>query len=137
MNSKPMLFECLNCKETYLADNLCDGYNCPKCNGHIKPLGFIKDIEEGIREMRNKIKKAKKNGLIRNYHKYYIAPKPKLPPKLNNYIGGVDLSSKKDRTVHTININVNAESIDKDKLIEKIIRDLNNPKGPGRSGTIV
>jgi DNA-directed RNA polymerase subunit RPC12/RpoP len=69
MNSKPMLFECLECGETYLADNLCDGCNCPKCNGHIVGRGFIKEIEEDLKEMQNKINRAKENGLIRKAHK--------------------------------------------------------------------
>lgn len=136
MNSKPMLFECLNCKETYLADNLCEGYNCPKCNGRIIAIGFMHKIEEDLKDIKNKIKKAKKNGLIRNYYKYHIPPKPNLPLSPNNHISGVDLSGKKDNTVHTITINVNAENIDEDKLIEEIIRNLNNPKQPRRSGYI-
>lgn len=125
MNSKPMLFECLDCKETYLADNLCDGYKCPKCNGHITERGFVNEIEKSIKDMQNKIKTAKKNGLIRNYYKYCNAPKPNLPPIPNNYIIGLDLSSEKDSTVHTINTNVNAKNVDKDKLIDEIIKMLN------------
>lgn len=69
MNSKPMLFECMECRETYLADNLCDGYNCPKCNGHVVARGYIKEIEEGIKVTRDKINRAKENGLIRKYTK--------------------------------------------------------------------
>jgi DNA-directed RNA polymerase subunit RPC12/RpoP len=131
MNSKLMLLECINCKETYLADDKCDGYNCPKCNGHIVPRGFIEKMEESIKETQYKIKKAKGNGLIRNYYKYHIPPKPEGPP--SNYVGGVDLGSGKD---HTIIINTNNPYIDKDKIVAEIMEKLNDPRSPRRSGAI-
>lgn len=67
MKNDYMLFECLECGETYLADNRCDGYKCPECDGHIVPRGFIKGIEEDIKDMQDKVNKAKHNGLIRKY----------------------------------------------------------------------
>lgn len=137
MNSKPMLFECLDCSETYLADNLCDGCKCPKCNGHVVGIGFVKEIEEGLKDMQNKIIRAKENGLIRTYPKSAITKTLYADGEpYSKLIGVVDLSGKKDSTVHTININVSAENIDKDKLIEEIIKKLNNPKGPRRSGFV-
>mgnify|MGYP001191703519 CR=1 FL=1 len=121
MDSKLMLFECIECEETYLADNLCDGYNCPKCNGHIVPKGFIKEIEEGIKDVQNKIKRAKKNGLIRKYNN---SPKPKLPPNPNKYLYGVDLSNKKDITV---TISFNSEEFHED-LIERVTKELESQR---------
>ncbi|MBU5425003.1 hypothetical protein KQI41_01155 [Tissierella pigra] len=136
MNSKTMLFECIECKETYLADNLCDGYNCPKCEGIIVGRGFIKDIEEGLKDMQDKINKAKENGLIRKYTK---------PPR-TNYIPfdghiatlpfdkckhGVDLGSGKDSTVFTIHAD-----IDELTKIDDVLKMFNDLKKSRRVGTI-
>lgn len=64
---KYTLFECIDCKETYLADNLCDGYKCPECGGMVIEIGSLEGAEEAIEEMTNKVNKAKRNGLIRKY----------------------------------------------------------------------
>lgn len=105
MNSKPMLFECIDCKETYLADNLCNGCKCPKCNGRVASRGFIKEIEERLKDMQDKVNRAKENGLIR---KYNISVEPK-----NIY--GVDYATDKDITIKA---SFNAEEFKKDTLKE-------------------
>lgn len=115
MNGKPMLLECVECKETYLADNLCDGYKCPKCNGMVVGIGFMRkifvsDIEKEMKDIQYKIDKAKENGLIRKYNK---SPSSK-------YIYGVDLAKGKD---FTVKVSLNAEEFNKD-LIEKVTEEL-------------
>lgn len=129
MNSKPMLLECLDCGETYLADNLCEGYRCPKCDGFIVGRGFIKDLEENMAGMeerikvtRDKITKAKENGLIRKYTKLskanhiprdgHIAALP-----FDTCMHGVDLASGKNSTVFTIHVD-----IDELTNINKVVR---------------
>lgn len=120
MNSKPMLFECLgDCKETYLADNLCDGYRCPKCNGHIAERGFIKELEENARDMQDKIIRAKENGLIREYN-------ASVEP--NKCIYGVDYGSGRDITV---TVKMDTEQIGKIKEIIKLFDDLDKTKRVG------
>ena len=112
MNSKPMLFECLECRETYLADNLCDGCKCPKCNGHVVGRGFIKEIEESLKDMQDKINRAKKNGLIRKYS------------TSSKYLYGVDLSNKKDITVI---VSFNSEEFYKD-LMKRVTKELESQR---------
>lgn len=74
MKGKYLLMECVDCGETYLGDNMCDGCKCNKCDGPAVGLGFmgkvlIRDIEEELNGMQNKISKAKSNGLIRGRNK--------------------------------------------------------------------
>lgn len=108
MNSKPMLFECLECGETYLADNLCDGYKCPKCDGYVVGRGFIKEIERLIKEDQRKINRAKENGLIRKYTK---------SQEINDCIHGVDYASERDKTTMTLYIGADTSEL-KEKLNE-------------------
>ena len=121
-----MLFECLECGETYLADNRCDGYNCPKCNGHIVPRGFIKEIEEGIKDVQDKVNKAKHNGLIRKYKRKDDDIKVTRTlyadgeAHTKEILHGIDLSSGKDITVR---VNFNAEEFLKD-LAEKLLKTI-------------
>ncbi len=136
MNSKTMLFECLDCKETYLADNLCDGCNCPRCKGLVMGRGFIKEIEEGLKDTQDKINRAKENGLIRKYTK---TPRINYIP-FNGHIAalpfdtcmhGVDLSDKKDSTVITVQVN-----IDELTKIDDVIKMFKDLKESRRVGTI-
>ena len=133
------ILECLDCKETYLADNFSDGYNCPKCAGYTRPIGNIEEMEKQIKQMVIEISKAKRNGLIRNYFKHpnplspKLALKPEGPPI--NYIGGVDLAGGKD---HTITSTTNNPYIDRDKFIKDLAEELYNYSNDSfkRSGPI-
>lgn len=119
MNSKPILFECLDCKETYLADNLCDGYKCPRCNGHIVARGFVKELEENAKDMQDKINRAKENGLIRKYN---------TSVKTNKCIYGVDYGSGRDITV---TVKIDTEQIKKIDTLIKVFDDFKKNKRVG------
>lgn len=111
VNSKTMILECLDCKETYLADDPCDGYNCPKCNGMVIGMGSLEGAEESIEEMTNIVNKAKHNGLIRKY-------------------------KRKDKNTRTenisITINFNAEEFSKD-LAEELSKAIERQRNSIRS----
>lgn len=119
MNSEPMLAECLGCNETYLADNLCGGYRCPKCNGYTTERGFIEDLEERVKDLQDKIDKAKENGLIRKYT---------TSAKTNKCRYGVDYGSGRDITV---TVKIDTEQIKKIEDLTKLFDDFSKIKRAG------
>lgn len=123
MRDNIMLVECLDCEETYLADDLCDGCKCSKCNGHLVERGFIKEMEESIKEIEDKINRAKNNGLIRKY-----IPKKPTPAPIERVKESKDGSTKQKGIELSIELDTTELKGKLDEIEEQLDRINNKSK---------
>lgn len=53
-----ILYECKRCGKTFISNINQDGSNCDECKGSLKPLGYVDELQNGIRKMKDKIENA-------------------------------------------------------------------------------
>lgn len=53
-----ILYECSKCGKTFINNRNEDGLNCDKCKGSLIPLGYVDELQNGIRKMKDKIENA-------------------------------------------------------------------------------
>ncbi|EKS4344837.1 non-transporter ABC protein [Clostridium botulinum] len=53
-----ILYECSKCGKTFINNRNEDRLNCDKCKGSLIPLGYVDELQNGIRKMKDKIENA-------------------------------------------------------------------------------
>lgn len=53
-----LLYECRKCGKTFISKINQDGSNCDECKGSLKPLGYLDELQKGMRKMKDKIENA-------------------------------------------------------------------------------
>ncbi len=53
-----VLYECRKCGKTFINNGNRDGLNCDKCKGSLIPSGYVDELQNGIRKMKDKIENA-------------------------------------------------------------------------------
>lgn len=60
-----ILFICMGCRKEYIGTEMDYGLSCPNCGGMIDSLVSIKELEERLIELENKISSARKSRRLR------------------------------------------------------------------------
>lgn len=60
-----ILFICMGCRKEYVGTEMDCGLSCPNCGETISPLASIKELEERVIELENKISSARKSRRLR------------------------------------------------------------------------